>query len=51
MVPGTTYERSKNYDGKTNYFHRRFEKCPNCGDKQYNNMPNFQEVMEKVSKR
>lgn len=49
MILGTAYGQKKNHDGSNKFMHRRFIKCPKCGDIQYNNLPNFQEIPEKIS--
>ena len=43
MKPGTTYEHK---NGKNTA--RRYDECPKCYDKRYNNYPNFQEILVKV---
>lgn len=46
-ISGTHYEQKNN--GKGGY--KRYNECPKCRDRIYNNSPNFQEVLEKVSSR
>lgn len=41
-ITGTTYQKKKNNHDKG---YKRYNKCPKCGDKVYNNSPNFQEVL------
>lgn len=47
MGTGTTYEQKK--DGKSSA--RRFHECKRCHDKVYTKEPNFQEFMDKASKK
>lgn len=47
METGTTYEQKK--DGKSSA--KRFHKCRKCHDKIYTKEPNFQECMNKASRK
>lgn len=47
-ITGTTYKQRKN---KSDKGYKRYNECPKCGDRVYNNSPNFQEVLEKVSEK
>ena len=40
MKPGTSYEQRKG--GHTA---KRYDECPKCGDRKYNNSSNFQEIL------
>lgn len=41
-ISGTSYEQKKNKDDKG---YRRYDECPSCHYKKFNNRLNFQEVM------
>lgn len=45
-ITGTTYEKKKNNRDRG---YRRFNKCPKCKKKIYNNSENFQEHLVKAS--
>lgn len=40
MKSGTTYEQKNGHDTA-----KRYDECPKCHDKKYNNLPNFQELL------
>lgn len=42
MESGTQYHQKKN---NKDMGYRRYNKCPKCYDKVYNNSPNFQETL------
>lgn len=42
MKSGTSYEQKKNNNSKG---YKRYDECPKCHDKIYNNLPNFQETL------
>ena len=46
MKSGTTYEHKNGQDTA-----KRYDKCPKCHDKKYNNVPNFQESLVKVAQK
>lgn len=46
MVSGTTYEHRNGRDTA-----KRYDECPNCHDKKYNNSPNFQETLHNKMKK
>ena len=43
-ISGTSYHRKENKNDKG---YRRYDECPNCHHRKYNNGLNFQEVMNK----
>ena len=47
-ITGTTYEKKKNNRDRG---YRRFNKCPKCKKKIYNNSDNFQEHLAKASEK
>lgn len=47
-ITGTTYEKKKK---KRDRGYRRFNKCPKCKSKIYNNSENFQELLVKASEK
>ena len=48
MGPGTRYEQQK---GRDNPSHRRYFECGKCRERVYVNIPNFQEMLEKVREK
>lgn len=46
MKSGTSYENRKGRSSR-----RRFDECPMCHDKKYNNGTNFQEMIRKESNK
>lgn len=47
MKSGTLYEQKN--DNKKGY--RRYDECPKCHDKVFNNLPNFQETLAKETEK
>jgi len=47
MKPGTSYEQKKDGNRKG---YKRYEECPKCHEKIFNNSPNFQELLVRESK-
>ena len=43
-ISGTSYEPKKNKDDKG---YRRYDECPSCHYRKYNDGLNFQEIIEK----
>ena len=46
MKSGTTYEQ-RNGSGSS----KRYDECPKCHDKRYNNAPNFQESLIRATQK
>lgn len=46
MKSGTTYEQ-RNGKGSS----KRYDECPKCHDKRYNNSPNFQESLIRATQK
>ena len=47
MKTGTSYEHKKD----NNKGYRRFDECPKCHEKIFNNAPNFQENLVKETEK
>lgn len=47
-ISGTSYEPKKNKEDKG---YRRYDECPGCHYRKYNNGLNFQEIMDKEIQR
>ena len=46
MKSGTTYEHKNGQDTA-----KRYDECPKCHDKRYNNAPNFQESLVRATQK
>lgn len=51
-IAGTTYQKKeKDKHNKDISTYKRYNECPKCHDKIYNNSGNFQEILLKVSEK
>lgn len=48
MKSGTSYGQKKNSNGKG---YRRFDECPKCHERVFNNSPNFQETLVRETEK
>lgn len=48
MKSGTSYGQKKNSNGKG---YRRFDECPKCHERFFNNSPNFQETLVRETEK
>lgn len=48
MKPGTSYEHKKDGSGKG---YKRYDECPKCHEKVFNNSPNFQEFLGREAEK
>lgn len=46
MKSGTTYEHKNGQDSA-----KRYDECPKCHDKRYNNAANFQESLSRATQK
>lgn len=46
MKSGTSYEHKNGQDTA-----KRYDECPKCHDKRYNNAPNFQESLVRATQK
>ncbi len=50
-ITGTTYHKKKNRHNQDKPTYKRYNECPKCHDKAYNNSDNFQEILAKASEK
>ena len=50
-ITGTTYQKKRDRDGRNKSTYKRYNECPKCHDKIYNNSANFQEILVNISEK